>query len=295
MLTDILQLLIYGVILGSVIALGAIGVSLIFGILRFAHFAHGDLMTAGAYFALFFMTATGASIWLAFPFAVLAAIAVALAFDRIVYRRLRRTRPVILLIASIGVAFILRNAVLAVWGPDITVYESGIKPPIRFAGLRIKEDQLAIIIGAVVLVVLLSLFLQRTRMGKAMRAMADDPDLARITGIDTDRVILWTWVIGAGLAAAGGVFLALDTRLQPTLGWDILLAIFAATILGGIGKPYGAIVGAMVVGISAELGAGLPGVFGADWSLTAYKPAITFALMIAMLLWRPQGLIGGRT
>lgn len=294
MLTEILQLLIYGILLGSVIALGAVGVSLIFGILRFAHFAHGDLMTAGAYFALFFMTATGASIWLAFPFAVLGAILVALAFDRVVYRRLRRTRPVILLIASIGVAFILRNAVLAIWGPDITVYESGIKPPLRFLGLRIKEDQLLIIVGAVLLVILLSLFLQRTRMGKAMRAMADDPDLARITGIDTDRVILWTWVIGAGLAAAGGVFLALDTRLQPTLGWDILLAIFAATILGGIGKPYGAIAGAMVVGISAELGAGLPGVFGADWSLTSYKPAITFLLMVAMLLWRPQGLIGGR-
>lgn len=291
---DFLQLLIYGVVLGSIVALGAVGVSLIFGILRFAHFAHGDLMTAGAYFALFVMTATGASIWAAFPFAVLGAILVALAFDRVVYRRLRRTRPVILLIASIGAAFILRNAVLAIWGPDVIVYESGIKPPIRFWGLRLKEDQLAIIIGAVTLVVLLSLFLQRTRMGKAMRAMADDPDLARITGIDTDRVIVWTWVIGGGLAAAGGIFLALDTRLQPTLGWDILLAVFAATILGGIGKPYGAIAGAMVVGISAELGAGLPGLLGADWSLTAYKPAITFALMIAMLLWRPQGLIGGR-
>jgi len=121
-------------------------------------------------------------------------------------------------------------------------------------------------------------------MGKAMRAMADNPDLARVVGIDTERVVVWTWAIGAALAVAAGIFLGMDTRLQPTMGWHVLLPVFAATILGGIGKPYGAIVGGMVVGIASELSTMVfPPV---------YKPAVAFALMVAMLLVRPTGLFG---
>lgn len=282
---EVVQLLLFGIVLGSIITLGAVGVSLIFGILRFAHFAHGDMMTMGAYFALFFVTVLGWSVWAAFPFAVAGSIVLAIVFDQIVYRPLRRARPVILLIASVGVAFILRNVVLALWGPDNEVYKSGIQLPVHFLGLRMKEDQIIIVLGAVALVTALALFLKFTKMGKAMRAMSDDPDLAQVTGIDIDRVILWTWVIGGGLAGAAGIFLAIDTRLQPTLGWDLLLPLFAATILGGIGKPYGAIAGAMVIGISSEM--------STLFITPIYKPAVPFALMILMLILRPQGLLGG--
>jgi branched-chain amino acid transport system permease protein/neutral amino acid transport system permease protein len=283
-MTEVMQVLVYGIILGSIITLGAIGLSLLYGILRFAHFAHGDLMTVGAYLALVFVATLGWPMWLGFLLAMPGGIVVAIAIDRVLYRPLRRTAPVILLIASVGVALILRSLVQLVWGPDTQVYVQEIQLPVRFLGMRIKPDQIYIVAGAAVLVVLLHLFLQRTKMGKAMRAMADNSDLAQITGIDTDRVILWTWVIGTALAVAAGIFLGIDTRLQPTMGWHLLLPIFAATILGGIGKPYGAVVGGMVVGITAELSTMV--------IMPVYKPAVAFALMVMMLIVRPMGLFG---
>ena len=302
MLIDILQLLIYGIVLGSIIALGAIGVSLTFGILGFANFSHGDLMTSGAYIAFTVYTILALPLWLAFPAAILGSIAVALVVDWAFYSRLRRSRGLILLISSFGVALIIRSLVQIVWGPDNQVYESGIQMAVRFGtdvvgppGLRIKPDQIRILVGAVILVSAVHVFLRYTRMGKAMRAMADNPDLARLTGIDTGRVIIWTWVIGAGLAGSAGVFLGLDTRLHPDMGWFILLPIFAATILGGIGKPYGAIAGGLVIGIAQELST-LP--IPPDYEPLvnpAYKPAVAFAIMVLMLIVRPTGLFAGRS
>ena len=282
---EIVQLLIYGVVLGSIISLGAIGVSLTFGILRFANFSHGDLMTLGAYCACVGVV-SGTPFWLSFALAAAATALAAVLIDRTLYRRLRRKAPVILLISSFGVALILRSTVQLIWGPGNQVYAAGIQLPYRFWDLRIKPDQVTILVGAIVLVVALHLFLQRTRMGKAMRAMADNVDLARVTGIDTERVVLWTWVVGAGLAAAAGVFLGLDTRLHPTMGWRILLDVFAAAILGGIGSVYGAIVGGMVIGIAEEMSTLVLS--------PAYKAAVAFAILVVMLIVRPTGLFGGR-
>lgn len=284
MILEIVQLTVYGIVLGSIISLGAIGLSLLYGILRFAHFAHGDVMTVGAYLALAFVSVLGLPIWAALALAIAGGVLLAILIDQVLYRRLRRTAPVILLISSVGVALILRSLVQLIWGPDTQVFTQELHMPMRILDIRIKSTQLQIVIGMVALVVLLHLFLSRTRMGKAMRAMADNADLARVVGIDTERVVVWTWVIGTALAVAGGVFLGMDTRLQPTMGWHILLPIFAATILGGIGKPYGAIVGGMTVGIASELSTM---VFPA-----VYKPAVAFALMVAMLLLRPTGLFG---
>jgi branched-chain amino acid transport system permease protein/neutral amino acid transport system permease protein len=284
-MTELLQLLIYGIVLGGIITLGAIGVSLIYAILRFAHFAHGDLMTVGAYLALAAVAGLGLSVWLAFPVAIAGAVLVAIGIDAALYRHLRRTAPVILLISSVGVALILRSLVHLIWGPATAVYEAGIKLPIRLGELRIREDHVYIIVGAALLVLLLHLLLTRTKIGKAMRAMADDPDLARITGIDTRRVILWTWALAAALAAIAGIFLGIDSRLQPTMGWHMLLAVFAAAIVGGIGRPYGAIAGGMLVGIASELSTAILS--------PAYKPAVAFALMVLTLIVRPTGLVGG--
>ena len=284
-MTEMLQLLIYGVVLGGIITLGAIGVSLVFSILRFAHFAHGDLMTLGAYFALAFVAGLGMPLWLALPFAIAGGVLAAVAIDATLYRRLRRTAPVILLISSIGVALVLRSLVQLIWGPATAVYQVGITLPMRIGELRIRPDHLYIVLGTVLLVALLHLFLQYTRTGKSMRAMADDPDLAQISGIDTNRVILWTWAIAAALAVCGGIFLGMDTRLQPTMGWHLLLAIFAAAIVGGIGRPYGAIAGGMLVGIASELSTAVLS--------PSYKPAVAFAIMVLALILRPTGLAGG--
>ncbi|MFQ5971191.1 MAG: branched-chain amino acid ABC transporter permease [Alphaproteobacteria bacterium] len=284
-MTEFLQLLIFGVVLGGIISLGAVGVSLLFGILRFANFSHGDMMTLGAYFAFVFVAVLGFPMIIAFPLAVALAGIVGVGIDQVLYRQLRRTAPVILLFSSFGVALILRSVVQIVWGPDNLVYEQGIQIPIRFMGLRIKPDHITILVGTVVLVTLLYLFLQRTRVGKAMRAMADDPDLAGVTGINTEQIVMWTWLIGGGLAGAAGIFLAIDTRLNPLLGWNLLLPIFAAAILGGIGKPYGAIAGGLVIGIATEVSTLV--------ILPVYKPAVAFALMVLMLIYRPTGLLRG--
>src|SRR5690606_5046628 len=129
------------------------------------------------------------------------------------------------------------------WGPSLHFYTQGIQFPIRFYGLRIRPDHLLILGVCAALVVGVHLFLRKSKIGKAMRAMADNPVLARVSGIDTERVILWTWLIGSGLAAAAGVLMGLDTQVYPDLGWNLLLSIFAAVILGGIGSPYGAMAG----------------------------------------------------
>jgi len=285
-MAEFLQLTVYGIVAGSIYALGAIGLSLVYGILRFPHFAHGDLITFGAYFALVPVSILGAPPELTFFFGVAATMILAVAIDQILYRRLRKVAPVILLIASVGVALILRSAVQLIWGPGNQYYSQGISMPWRLEGVNIKPDHLLIVGGAVLLVVLLHLFLQRTKTGKAMRAMSDNADLAQVTGIEVNKVIIWTWIIGGGMAAAAGVFLGIDTRLHPVMGWRILLPVFAAAILGGIGKPYGAIVGGLIIGLAQE--------YSTVILSPPYKPAVAFALMVLMLIFKPTGLFAGR-
>src|SRR5260221_5349265 len=205
-----------GIVLGCIYALGAIGVSLIYGVLRFGHFAHGDVMTFGAYISLTTVGLLGLPPLATLPIVILVTAAVTITIDRLFYRPFRDGPTIVVVIASFGVALMLRSVVEIVWGADDQTYEAGIRRPILlFDRLLIAPRHLAIIATAVVLVVLLHLFLTRTRLGKAMRAISDQPLLARACGIDLDTVALWTWAFGAGLAAAAGVFLAIDTQLNP--------------------------------------------------------------------------------
>lgn len=284
---EILQLLLYGIVLGSILSLGAIGVSLTFGILRFANFSHGDLMTIGAYVTLVVFGILKMPFWIGFAVALAVTAVLAVLIDKLLYRNFRRSQPIILLISSFGVALILRSVIQLIWGPDNQVFEQGIQIAQRFWGLRIKPDQIIILAGTAVLVVGLHLFLQKTKVGKAMRAVADNAELARLTGIDTEKVIMWTWVMGGALAAAAGIFLGLDTRLFPEMGWNILLPVFAAAILGGIGNPYGAVAGGIIIGITQEM--------STLFLDPAYKPAIAFALMVVILIVRPTGIFAGRS
>ena len=260
--------------------------SLTFGILRFANFAHGDLMTVGAYLGFVLIQQMALPFWISLPIACLLTAGVAIVVDYLVFRRLRRRPPVILLISSFGIALILRSLIQLIWGSDQLVYRQGIQKPWQFAGLSLKPDQLVIIVGAILLVAALHFFLQNTRIGKAMRAMADNVDLAKVTGINTDRVVLWTWVLGAVMACAAGSFLGLDTQLLPTMGWRVLLPIFAAAILGGIGSPYGAIAGGLVIGLASELSTLVIS--------PAYKSAVAFAILVVMLIFKPTGLLGSQ-
>lgn len=296
------QLVVYGIISGSIITLGAIGLSLTYGILKFANFAHGDIMSLGAFVALFFLAifrvanlptqplyplSFGLPLILAFIIGMITTAGVAVVIDKILYKRLRAAGSVTLLIASVGVSFVLRNFIQFVWGPQPRYYIKKIQitERIPFLGVRIKPDEVFIICVAIFLVIFLHLFLKNTKMGKAMRATSDNMDLARVSGIDTESVINWTWAIGSALAAAGGILAGIENKfITPNFGWDMLLFIFAAVVLGGVGSPYGAILGGMVIGLSGEVStAFIP---------TSYKPAVAFIIMIVMLLVKPRGLLG---
>lgn len=286
MLHYVVQLLIYGIVLGSIFSLGAIGVSMVYTVLGFANFAHGDMMTIGAYFGYFAIVTLGLPLPLGFLAAIVGTAALAVAIDRIIYRNLRSATPTIMLISTIGVSFMLQAVAQVVWGPDNKVYQSGIVLPYKFFGFRIEPIEVTIIAGSIVLVILLHLFLHRTKIGKAMRAMSDNMNLARVTGINTELVIVWTWIIVGILAGTAGFFLAADTQLNPRVGFHVLLEVFAAAILGGIGNPYGSIIGGLVIGVVSELSTIVinPG----------YEPAVGFVIMIVMLIVRPYGILGGK-
>jgi branched-chain amino acid transport system permease protein len=286
--------LIPGLVTGSIYALGAIGVSLLFGILRFAHFAHGDVMTLGAYLALGFVWWLGWPALAAIPLAAVATGVIAVGIDRAFYKPFRRRPTIISVIASFGVMLMIRSAVQLIWGVEPLEYKSGIETPlIFFDRLRIQERHIWIVAVTLILVLALHLLLSRSRIGRAMRAVSDEPDLARVTGISTERVILATWLIGGGLAAVAGVFLGIDSKIDSYMGWDQLLPIFAAAILGGIGQPIGAALGGLALGLIEELST-YPWIGEDPLVPPDYKIGLAFAVMVALLLWRPTGLLRGR-
>jgi branched-chain amino acid transport system permease protein/neutral amino acid transport system permease protein len=301
-----LELVVNGLFLGAIIALGAIGLSLLYGILNFAHIAHGDFMTLGAYVALFFLGTLlpsiglesagfgpftfGYPLFLVLPLSILALVVLAIGLDVGIYRRLRRrgVSKVVLAMTSLGVAIALRGLVQVIWGGETWQYPRLSKAFYQLPmGVRIPPDNLFVGALAIILVLALYLFLTRTKMGKAMRATSDNMDLARVSGINTERVIWWTWAISAALAATAGVLLAVfQAQLLPIMGWRFLIPLFAAVILGGIGNPYGALVGALIIGVTAEV--------STQWLNPAYKVVVAFLIMIVTLLIRPRGIFGAR-
>ncbi len=298
-LVELLSLTVWGVMLGGIISLGAIGLTLVYGVLKFPNFSHGALVTLGAY-AAFTIAALlpqgpplrpfsfGWELIAALILAMPAVSLVALAVDRVLFRPLRGRGAslVLLAMASLAAAFFLRSAIYLIWGSDFLFYYPGrANPALELPlGVRLQADQIFVFFLAVVLVALTWLLLERTRMGKAMRATANNPDLAQVRGINTERVIAWTWVLGASLAAAGGVMYGLASQLRPEMGFWLLLPMFAAAIMGGLGKPVGAIAGAIIIGVTQQV--------SASFLNPAYGPGVAFVLLVIVLLLRPQGLFG---
>ena len=295
---DLAQLVVIGLVVGSVIGLGAMGLTLTFGILKFANFAHGDMMTLGMFVAFAVVGNAGIAGPRLEPFSIPAGLilgtaaagaAVALlaaSIDRVVYRRLRRrgSALITMAIASLGMAIMIRAVVQLIWGPLPKRYASGINTAWNIEGIRIKPDQLLIILLTLVLAVALYFLLYRTRLGKAMRATADNPQLADVAGIDTERIRLATWAIAGFLIAVAGVMFALQAQLRFDAGFEFLLPMFAAVILGGIGNPWGALAGGLIVGISQET--------STYWIPSGFKAGVPFMLLIVMLIVRPRGLFG---
>jgi branched-chain amino acid transport system permease protein len=291
------QLVVVGLIVGSIIALGAIGLTLIYGILKFANFAHGDLMTVGAYIAFLTFSGGGHIGPLSFGYGMIAAMLAAMlivgllsvVIDRLIYRPLRRRNAnlVILAMASLGMAIILRSLVYLGWGPDQRFYVVGLQEAHTYPlGITLKPDHIFIFVVALLAVASVYLLLYRTKLGKAMRATADNMELARVSGIDTEQVVIWTWAIGGSLAGLAGVLLGVQSHLMPEMGFIFLLPLFSASILGGVGSPHGALLGALIVGVSQEL--------STEWISPAYKPTIAFIILFAILLVRPRGIFGAK-
>jgi len=297
----LLSLTVWGVMLGGVIALGAIGLTLIYGVVRFPNFSHGALVTLGAYIALTVVWIWPGQAPALGPFSfgwdlivgMLVAMPlvgiVALVLDRLVYRRLRlkKSSLVLFAMASLAMAFFLRSLIYLVWGSDFHFYYQGRSHPALDLplGIRVQPDQLFILALALLLVGGLYLLLGRTKLGKAMRATADNPELAQVRGINTERVIAWSWIMSGALAAAGGVMYGLASQLRPEMGFWLLLPMFAAVIMGTIGNPRGALVGAIIIGVTMQV--------STAFMNPAYGPAVAFLLMVITLLLRPQGLFGG--
>jgi branched-chain amino acid transport system permease protein len=320
------NVLVSGVVLGSIYAVGAIGITLIFGILRFAHFAHGDMMTMGGFIAFLLagaVTAMGIVApvptgFLVLPIAMVIAAVITLGIDKGFYAPLRKrgAKPVTLLIASIGITMMLQGLIRLFFGSSTysffeTESKALYKIPVPLEGvtrtINFTQPQLLMVLCTVIAVLALHLFLTRSRLGKAMRAMADNADLAQISGINTKLVVRVTWIIAGALACMAGTMLALDVSLKPDLAFNIVLPIFAAAIVGGLGQSYGAIAGGFLIGF-AETAA----IF--NWSVllrplagvlpfevpptlaivpTEYKLTVAFVILVVVLLWRPTGIFKG--
>lgn len=313
---------------GSQLALGALGVTLIYGILRFSNFAHGDTMAFGAMATILFtwlFQSMGISLGplptalLALPFGIVVTGALLVGTDRLVYRFYRQQKavPVIFVIASLGVMFVMNALVRFIIGPDDQRFADGERFIISARefrtltglseGLALRTTQGLTVVTAVIVVALLFWFLNRTRTGKSMRAFSDNEDLALLSGINPERVVMVTWLIVAALATVAGTLYGLDKSFKPFTYFQLLLPIFAAAIVGGLGNPLGAIAGGFVIAFSEVtityafkkvLGYLLPEALEPDGLVqllsTDYKFAVSFTILIIVLLFKPTGLFKGK-
>ena len=299
------QIILNSIIRGSQLGLLAIGVTMIFAILRFANFAHGEFAVVGAYLTFLFSVTLKLNLLTAAVFAVGLTGLIGVLSNQLIFKRLREAGGLVLLIAAMGLSITLRHIVSAIWGSDPLSYEHVLGKTYTFLGARITSIQLFILVVAGIAVFFFYLLLHKTKLGKAMRALSDNSSLAQARGINVERIIIWVWFICACYAGIGGILIAWETLLWPELGFQMLLPVFCAAILGGIGNVYGALVGAMILGFAENVGLyldwskiiGLFGVFDTSRAIqipTGYKYAITFVILVIVLIFMPTGILKGQ-
>ena len=322
-------IIVPGLAYGSQLALGALGITIVYAVLRFSNFAHGEMMSFGAMITIlvtWVLQARGINLGplptalLALPLGIIATIGLCLATDRLVYRyyRQKRASPVTYLIVSVGVMFLMGGLIRFVIGPNDQIFADGARFIMKARefkqmtglneGLAIKSSQGVTVLTAVVIVVVLFWFLNRTRTGKSMRAYSDNEDLALLSGISPEQVVLIAWIIAGTLAAVAGTLYGLDKSYKPFTFLQLLLPIFASAIVGGVGNPLGAIAGGFVIAFSElmvtfaykkVLGYLLPTGLApeglAQLLSTDYKFSVSFMILIIVLLVKPTGLFSGKT
>ena len=277
---------INGLSLGAIYALGAVGLTLVYGILKLVNFAHGDFLTFGAYMAYLVNVTWELPLVFGIVFAILTTALLGVSLEKIMWAPMRRRGAGMLqlLLMAIGLAFVIRYGIQFVWGTELRQLNVNRTDTVTFLDLRIGRTQLIVIVVGFVTLIATGLMLRLTLLGKRMRALSDNLDLAETSGINTSRVILYTWLFAAGLAGLAGVFAGAVTQLQPELGFELLLPIFAAVVLGGIGNAFGALTAGIVLGVVIE------------WSTlfiaSGLKLAVGFIILIIVLIIRPEGIFG---
>ncbi len=282
------QLLVDGIRFGLLIAMAAVGLSLIFGTTGLTNFAHGELVTIGAIVAWYVNVSGGVPIIPAAIIAMIAGAAIGALNERALWRPLRRrgTGLIAALVVSIGLSLLLRYLIQIVYGGRSNPYQVATGRAVDYGIFTLTNRALVSIVVSIVVLVLVALMLQRTKIGKAMRAVADNRDLAASSGIDVNRVILVVWMMGGALAALGGVLLGLSDQVQWDMGFRLLLLMFAGVTLGGLGTAYGALVGSLIVGVFVQM------------STLVIPNDVKYVggllLLIVILVIRPQGILGSR-
>ena len=294
-----IQFLIDGLVNGSIIALGAVGLSISYNVMRFANFAQGEVMAVGAYVSLGVLALMGLGIGKMGPvsfgwpllvsilFSIMMTSIVVLITDLLVFRRLRDkdSSRITFIIVAFGISLIARNVIHLAAGGDQQFYSFYIPRAVQvFEGLKIVPDDMLILLITVLCVVLMHTFLNRTLMGKKMRSVAENPSLARVIGINVDQVIRGSWILGASLAAVSGTLHAHITQLDPEMGFELILPMFAALIVGGVTSIYGAVIGGLLIGMSEAIAVAI------GWS--SYRGAVSFLILILVLILRPHGILG---
>lgn len=282
-----IQLLINGLIAGAIYALVSSGFSLIYSTCKFIHFAHGATIAFSAYFLYFLFAILGLNFGFSVILAIIFAGLLGLAMNSLIYRELRRRKAsgVILLIASFALLILIESLILIFFGADVkTINYIKVAKGLDIFGAIITPLQIFIIIVSVILLIALFFFMKKAKLGKAMRAVSDNKDVAEIVGISAERIYNWSFVIGSAIAGIAGILVALEQNLDPTMGTSLVIKGFTGAIIGGIGSVPGAVFGAFLLGFAENFGI---------WFLpSGYKDAIAFVLLFIFLLFMPNGILG---
>ena len=279
-----LQTAFNGLVTGIIVALPALAVTLLFGVLKFANFAIGAMMTVAAYMAYALNTELG---WGMLPATAAAAVAfgiLCILMDLLTFKPLRERGGLTLMVASLGLGFVLENLARLAYGNAARSFAMELARPFRFMDIRMNREQMIAFVVATLAMGIMWVLLTRMPIGRAMRAVADNPALAQVRGIDSAAIIRWTWFIAGMLLAVGGVLIGMDRAIEPPMGSSYLIPVFSAAILGGLGSPLGAFVGALLIGVVSEMATlVIP---------PNYRIGIPLCVIAAILIFRPQGLFG---
>jgi len=280
-------MILFSILISSIYLLIGVGFLLIYSITKFFHFAHAVVFTAGAYFTFLFKIQMGLPFAVAIPLAIVLSGVLGCLMDVLIYRPLRNKNAssMILLLASLGIYIVLQNTISMFFGDDTkSVRTWEVKEGLNVFGARITPVQILIICVSIILTVLVAIYLKKSKTGKAMRAVANDRELADISGIDSNKIILRTFAIGSALAGIAGILVALDVDMTPTMGMNALMMGVVAVIIGGVGSIPGVALGALLLGFAQHFGV---------WKISSqWQDAIAFIILLIFLLFRPQGFLG---